>query len=318
MFSINDISIIIPTKDRPEKIKRLLSNLSSFNSNVNQVIVISSGSDISKITDLFINKLNLIHIKSLPGQIKQRNIGIKNLNEKTKLVATFDDDITLLKDSLNNILRFWNSAEKNTAGVGFNVVNYGNNKKNDYFFNKLIKNFFLRQDTPGKILKSGINTPLHNLSKDCRVQWLNGGATVWKKEILINYPNNQVETKWAVYEDVLYSYPLGKKYPLFVSCDSQIEVEDVPFEQNNITREYYIGKAITLWRFKLIQKNMELSIYSFTTTILITIIYYFMIGIIKFNLSYIIKSSGYLSGLLTLLFKIKFFKDIDDLIKNNL
>ena len=81
MFSINDISIIIPTKDRPEKIKRLLSNLSSFNSNVNQVIVISSGSDISKITDLFINKLNLIHIKSLPGQIKQRNIGIKNLNE---------------------------------------------------------------------------------------------------------------------------------------------------------------------------------------------------------------------------------------------
>ena len=318
MYFLNDISIIIPTKDRPEKIKRLLSNISTFNPAVNQVIVISSGSDISELINLFKSKFNLIHIHTSPGQINQRNVGIKNLNKETKLVATFDDDIILYKDSLNNILKFWNKVEKDTAGVGFNVVNYGSNKKDRNYFNKLIKNIILNQDTPGQVLKSGINTPLHNLSSDCKVQWLNGGATIWKKEILFNYPNNQLDTKWAVYEDVLYSYPIGKKYSLYASYDSQLEVEDVPFETNNFSREYYIGKAITLWRFKLIKEHQELSILSYIITLILTIIYYFLVGLIKLNLSNIIRSAGYFSGLLTLLYKIRFFKNIDDLIKDSL
>ena len=144
MYLIKDIAVIIPTRNRPKKINRLLSDLLKFNTSIGKVIVISSGSNINNIIDIYINKLNLLHIHSSQGQIKQRNIGINNLDEDIKLVATLDDDIILFENSFDNVLKFWNKANKNTGGEGFNVVNYGKKNIKRKFLQIIFRNFFLK------------------------------------------------------------------------------------------------------------------------------------------------------------------------------
>ena len=58
-----------------------------------------------------------------PGQIKQRNKGISFLDSSTKLVATIDDDVSFSNTAISELIKFWNTVEPDTAGVGFNIIN---------------------------------------------------------------------------------------------------------------------------------------------------------------------------------------------------
>ena len=117
-----DLAIIIPTKDRPKEVKRLLKSIAELDCKVGRIIIIATGMDIQNVVMSFVNRVPVEYYSSEPGQIKQRNKGISLLDDSTKLVATMDDDTVFHKTSISVMINFWNSVETETAGVGFNIV----------------------------------------------------------------------------------------------------------------------------------------------------------------------------------------------------
>ena len=224
-----DLVIIIPTKDRPKEVCRLLQSIKELDCEVGRVIVVASGQDISDVVIEFSKILPVEYYSSESGQIKQRNKGISLLNDSTKLVATIDDDAFFYKTAVSEMILFWNSVETETAGVGFNIVNQKGHKHN--WLRGLLG---VSVPEPGRVLKSGNSTSISNVKESIRSEWLNGGGTVWRQEILLKYPHAEIKSNWAVCEDLIYSYPKSKKYPLYVCCNSKINIEDVAMLRENI------------------------------------------------------------------------------------
>ena len=257
-YSSNDLAIVIPTRNRPKKIFNLLESLLNQANVPKRIIVVASGENIEDIVMSFSNKLPVEYYHTeLTGQLIQRAIAIEKLDLSTSLISLFDDDIVLESDALDQMILFWNNTEPETAGVAFNVVNNPEHKCS--WIQKLL---FFSVPEKGRVLRSGMSTASSPTSEDVKTQWLCGGATVWKLEILKGFPQNQIKAKWAIAEDLIYSYPIGKIYPLYVSSKSCVRHEHV-FDYSVVSKDYFHGKVQTLWLFYFVESNDDLSSFLF-------------------------------------------------------
>ena len=285
-YKTTDLAVIIPTKDRPEYIRKHLQSLVDQRCELGQVIVVASGQDIVDIVFSFNNQLPIEYYRSDPGQVRQRNLGISKLSKKIKLVATVDDDIIFYKNAILEMINFWNVVKPETAGVGFNVIT-----------DSIIKHSWLRgllgfsSKEPGRVLKSGFNTSVYNLNQDSPVEYIGGGYSVWHHNILKNYINLEINTRWAVYEDLIFSYPIGKKYPLYICSSARVTTDDIIVDRSE--KEFYIyrGEAQYLWGLFFIMKNDNLSVFHFIINKLIYCSMKIFKGFIYFD------SSGYFVAL---------------------
>ena len=295
-----DLAIITPTKNRPLHIQRLLTSIINLDCAVGRIIIVSTGEDLTDIIKPFLKDLNNIsYIASEPGQIFQRNRGIELLDESTKLVATLDDDVVLSNDCVSKIIEFLNSAPPDTAGAGFNISNHPSHKSS--FLQNLIG---LNSPYSGRVLKSGINTAITNIEVSIETQWLNGGATVWKQDILKSYKHFEINSRWAICEDLIYSYPLGKLYPLYVCSDAKISC-DLPSHQNSLPIHFQRSLTLVLWHFYFVSQNTDLSKIRFFFFYFIKLIHLIFSSIFYFRLSPIFSSFGLLYGFFLLSFKRK-------------
>ena len=257
IYKTTDLAIIIPTKDRPFQVKRHLESLVEQNCETGRIIIIASGEDIKEIVFSFKKKLPVEYYRSDPGQIKQRNLGISKLNNTTKLVATMDDDAIYCKNSIIEMINFWNENNSDIGGIGFNVVGLPSHK------HTLIKSLLgFSVPEAGKILKSGWITPITNVSKNIKTEYLHGGTTVWKQTILKKNINHEINNPWAVIEDIMFSYPIGKKYPLYVSSKSKVKIEEII---NDVNSRFYFkrGESFFLQGLYFIVENNSLSVSKF-------------------------------------------------------
>ena len=297
MYTTKDLAVIIPTKDRPKQVKRHLESLAGQNCELERVIVVASGQDIKDIVLGFKEKLPVEYYRSESGQIRQRNLGISKLNDLTKLVATMDDDITYKKNAINNMIDFWNKLNNEVAGIGFNIVNLEKHR-----YSPLKHLFGMSAKNPGRVLKSGVNTWITNVNQNIKTQWLNGGATVWRKDILLKYKNEPLRSKWAIYEDVIYSYNIGKQHRLYVCSAAQVEVDDSVSYQTKVKFGYFSSNSIVLWRYLFILKNEELSKTNFFLVMMIHVVSNFIKSIFLFKKIYFYKFMGLVNGLIKVLF----------------
>ena len=68
-YDSKDLAIIIPTKDRPKEVARLLKSICELDCRVGRVIVIASGQDIHNVVMDFSENLNVEYYSSKSGQI---------------------------------------------------------------------------------------------------------------------------------------------------------------------------------------------------------------------------------------------------------
>lgn len=290
----SDLAIIIPTKDRPEKVNNLLNSLSKQTLSCGRIIIIDSGQNIKNIVDSFVNSLPAEYYRSpIQGQIFQRNLGISLLNEKTQLVCSLDDDIVLEPEAIASMISFWNNCECDTAGVSFNIIN--NPPFNHTWFKAFIG---MSSPEQGRVLASGYNVAISPVDKDIQTQWLCGGATVWKKEIINEFKNKEIISKWAICEDVIFSYPIGKKYPLYVCADAKVRHEHVYDHKAKMKYRYY-GRTITLWRLHFVESHSELSRALYFWMVLWQIFIRFLMGMLLFRPQEIQYAFGQIEGVIT-------------------
>lgn len=254
-YTSRDLTCIVPTKDRPQKVANLLDTLAKQTALPGRVLIIDGGHSVQHVVNSFSDRLLVErHPCHPPGQIRQRNLGISMLDKAAKLVAFLDDDLELEPDAIENMIELWNRVESETAGIGFNVVNERPCR------NSLLDYLSLRGSScPGVVLCSGANTSFAHLKKETRVQWLGGGYTVWRKAILDIYPQNSIRTSWAIGEDLRFSYPIGKKYPLYACAAARVRHEHVIDQVPPAQVFRYRGYKKVVAQFYFVSQNQELS-----------------------------------------------------------
>ncbi len=310
-FTSTDICVITPTKDRPHKIVNLLKSLSEQTQKVGRIIVVGSGQNIES---LVLNYKVLLPIEyyhsELSGQIRQRKLGVSRLDSRTKLVATLDDDIILEVDAIEKLIAFWNTKDIRTAGVGFNITNLKKHKSSLF-----LALFYSSSEHPGRVLKSGLVTQISNIEKDIQSDWLNGGATVWKQDIILEKIHaKNIDAKWAPCEDLIFSYPISQEFNLFVSSEAKVLHDDISLPQMSFSLNFYRGKVLAYWLFLFVSQNVKLSITAWLIALLANVVGAFFKNIIKLryrNLGYSFGLFyGGISALVFFIFKVDIAEEI--------
>ena len=246
--------MLVPTKDRPNKVRSLLQTLAEQTTPCGRILIIDGGESVLGVVNEFTNRLPVEHYACVPpGQIKQRVMGIGLLDDRTPLVALLDDDIELESTAIENMIAFWNSKEPETAAVSFNIVNTP--PEPNTFVRRL---FFMAGARPGQVLASGMCTSNCQVSKDWRVEWVCGGATVWRVDVLRAFPQRVLPAKWAIAEDIAYSYPVGRELPLYVCAAARVRHVHV-FDYRVERPHRFHGYTQTLWLFHFVESNESLS-----------------------------------------------------------
>jgi len=255
IYKCQDVALIIPTKDRPKKLMNLLESLGQQSISCGRVITVDGGKSVEELIISYRDVLPVEYYRCVPpGQIRQRNMGISKLDDRTRLVGFLDDDLVMEQDALEKMIDFWNRVEANTAGVGFNIVN-----SPLLPFSRLMRLLLMSSPAKGRVLPSGRNTAISNLTADIRTEWLGGGYSVWKREILEEFPQENLNTRWATGEDLRFSYPIGKRYPLFVCAGAKVRHEHV-YDQAPTENVYqYRGRKESLAVCYFVESHRELS-----------------------------------------------------------
>ena len=251
----NKIALIIPTRNRPELLIKLLNTIKLQEVKPDQVIIVD-GSDTPvkpQIEPLAFEGLTCVYVYP-PSLTTQRNQGILHLNREITLAGYLDDDIELKPDAIKEMLAFWENSPEDMAGAAFNIVN---NPPRNPLTKAFTRFFTITGKIPGKVLSSGFCTVEVPLTKDVESEWLCGGATIWRRSILENYKYDEWYKGWAYHEDAEFSYRVSKKYRMIVLHKAKVD-HNPP--QYNKSKSKNLGKMAVINRYYFVKKNPELSI----------------------------------------------------------
>ena len=253
-----DVAIICATKNQPDNIIRMLDSISESQIGIGQILISDGGKNLKKVIEPYKNKLNVKCIYSpISGQVLQRNFARKFLYKDIRLVIHFDDDIIIEKDALSKMILFWNNVENHRgtslAGASFNLINAPS------MHNSIFRKFFFIDTEPrGSVKKGGYAAPFCPAINTHEVSWLLGGATAWSREVLDNYPHPiDFSTKWAVCEDLIFSFQLSQTHKMFVVQDARVK-HDEKQELMKFSKGLFYGKSSVVMRYYFCSINSDI------------------------------------------------------------
>lgn len=262
-IDVSEIGIVCPTKDQPEKIDRLLNSLSKQTATLSEIIISDSGRCLEHIILPYSEKLNITYLKCpYKGQVLQRNYGYKYLSKKIKLIINLDDDNVLERDAIEKFLLAWNTEVlkkgPKLVGMSFNIKNAPLQKKS--VFRKI---FFMQGIELQNVSKAGYAFSYLPAKSTNETSWLVGGSTGWLREVIGEYSHPiDFPTKWAVCEDLIFSYPLSKHYRLAVAVDARVEHNET-YEAMTLKKSIFYGLSQVIMRYHFVCRNKDLSKLAF-------------------------------------------------------
>lgn len=278
-YTSDELAVVCPTKDQPNKVEMLLQSLAESNVKPAQIIIAYRGHDLKHVTKPFKKKLNCMCLHCpQPGQILQRSYAHKHLQPNIRLIAHLDDDILLDQNALGQMLDFWNThdhqEDKPLAGVSFNLTN------SPYLGNHWLRKLFFLQTCPkGLVSIAGYASPYCPASETHDTEWLLGGATAWSRDVLdeFNHPI-KFPTRWAVCEDLMYSFPLRKTHKMKVFHEAKVQHNDT-YNLMSFKQGIFHGASSVIMRYHFVQQNKNLSFFAFVWMSLGVLAGNFLIGI---------------------------------------
>jgi len=284
---MHKIAFVVPTKDRPVDLKRMLESLAKQERKPDQIIIVDgSMPPIKNVVDKFM-KLPIDYITIYPPSLaKQRNVGMTLLKKDITLAGYLDDDVVLEKVAIKNMLTFWDSSESNLGGTVFNITNTPPPK-----WTKIKSIFFLDSPIPGQLLKSGCTSILGHQKENITVDWLCGGATVWKREIINKYRYDEWFKGTGYLEDVDFSFNVKNKYSLFLVANSKLAHYSRPVR---LDKQFVHGKWQIYNRMYIVRKykNRGLSIFKAWIASFALVFMNLTIGLLKMDKGSFLKCLG--------------------------
>ncbi|MEM2144522.1 MAG: glycosyltransferase family 2 protein [Candidatus Jordarchaeaceae archaeon] len=216
------ISIIIPTRNRPKSLERLLLSILVQKTLPDEIIVVDDSDDLK--TKRLIDRLGKFSVEkkvkiryfrrkrnATPNRVSishARNVGSKKA--KGDIVCFLDDDIVLRGNYLREIMYVF---EKYPSALG--VQGFIINESYSHFWNSVRKVFYYWHAEPNRcrVLPSGKTTHACAPAEIIPCEWLVGGITAYKKEVFKEFSFNEKLLGYSLGEDKEFSYRVYRKYP---------------------------------------------------------------------------------------------------------
>lgn len=220
---MNKISVIIPTKNRMEDIKRCLESISTQTLLPDELVVVDS-SDTKELEyeiKRLVNREEKIEIRyihtSTSGSSHQRNIGIKVACGD--ITFFFDDDVVLDKNFIKETIDLFDrDLEKRISAVTGNMVKPDG--RDDFvkrfkrsllqFFNTL---FLYYRYGNGKFQPSGFPTFVRS-NNFKEVESLYGAAMALRREVLMEFKFDESRLGYYFGEDDEFAYRISRKHKI--------------------------------------------------------------------------------------------------------
>ena len=273
MSNKQNISVIIPTKNRPDDLARLLASLNSQTLLPNELIIVDA-SDNDETANLIhsvnrANKYSVYYLKTKPSLTHQRNLGIRK--SSGNCVFFFDDDIVLNSSFIEIILKTFKEFNKaNVGGICGRITNVKlNNSKIDRIFKRL---FFLTEPGNGRMKLSGF--PAHKCDYDLAfVNVLPGGCTAFSSEVFSTYSFDENLKGYSYMEDVDFSYRVSKEFNLIYQPDAKLEHFATTYKATNsrALRRMMVRNHVYLFR-KNLPKGL-IHIFAFVMSLIGLLLY---------------------------------------------
>lgn len=212
------IAYVVPTMDRPDDLRTLLQSLTAETRLADQIIIVdASDPPIKNVCDEF-PSLPLDYIRVFPPSLAaQRNAGMAKLRPEITIAGYLDDDIKMEPDATECMIVFWENAPADVGGASFSIINQ------PHYGKSALARFFL-MDGPrhGQVLASGFPVQIPFVEKTIETQWLYGGATVWRRNVIEQFSYDEWYLGHGFLEDLDYSYRVNQKHSLHVIGDARV------------------------------------------------------------------------------------------------
>jgi glycosyltransferase involved in cell wall biosynthesis len=240
------IAFVVPTMDREKDLRVMLGSLARQSHQPDQIVVVDgSYVEIQHVIDEF-PSLKIDYVRVFPPSLsKQKNAGVERVNDDITLVGYLDDDLELYPDAIEKMINFWNKAPNEYGGAAFAIV--GGERK----VGGLRKLFGLDSDVPGMVLSNGFVSMLDDPKETIEVDWLNGGATVWRREVIKKYSYDEWFQGSGFMEDMDYSFNIRERYRLVLLSDACTEHHHHSIRGD---RYYLLGKWQIINRLYFVRK----------------------------------------------------------------
>jgi GT2 family glycosyltransferase len=255
--TIQNLAILIATKDRLNQLQNLLDSICQSSNLPNKVVIVYSGKDITSVANSFQKKINLELIYSpVASQMYQKSIGIKAVGNTNQWVLFLDDDVVLEVDTIEELYSEYlaNPIFKDFVGFGLSILNRSTRKISSFTLG-ILKFLKLYSNAPGSVTKSGHAQSYLDHPVEIEVKWLNG-ISVWRSEVLFEYSVIQTDNTYSAYEDVNFSYRVSKNNRLLFAPKAKVVNQSIEGQTPLTINQFVYGGYL---RYKFVFANVELS-----------------------------------------------------------
>ena len=256
--SLHAIAYVVPTKDRRDDLRKLLESLARQTVRPDQIVIVdASDPPIRDLTDEY-PQLPLTYVREFPPSLaRQRNAGMAAISDHITIAGYIDDDLELAEDATERMLAYWSGAPTSVGGAAFTIVNQPSRHP---LFGLLADVFLINGRKVGAVLPSGFPTSITPQQTDTRTEWLYGGATLWRREVIERYSYDEWYIGHGFLEDLDYSYRVSQSFELWLVADARCWHWPKPVlkrqntrlgRQQVVNRLYFVRKLGTFSRLAL-------------------------------------------------------------------
>jgi glycosyltransferase involved in cell wall biosynthesis len=288
------LAIVVPTKDRRHDLGLMLTSLHKQSVKPAQVVVVDgSEQEVRDVAESFPD-LAVEYVRVFPPSLsKQRNAGMARLRADITLAGYLDDDIVLEPEAVERMLAFWESASPDVGGASFNIVNSPVPR-----WGRLRRLLVVGDAKPGAVLPSGIANAPGYVTEDLETDWLTGGATIWRREIIDRYAYDEWFIGMGYLEDLDYSYNVRRSYRLMVVAGARIDHNSPPMRKD---RYYLLGKWQIVNRMYVVRKYRDngLSVPKAWAMSFSMLVLHLLGGILHADRTYLDRARGNAAGIIS-------------------
>ena len=249
---LKKITFVVATKDRPDDLRKMLRSLLEQSHRPDQIVIVDSSADpVSEVTKEFL-ELNIKYIHHTPPSASaQRNIGIQSVDPNIELIGFLDDDIVLAPNALETMLNFWQTAPEDFGGCAFNLMNPPSRRASQIKESALSRCLGLYSDKKGIVMPSGWQTLTGTVKNTTFVEWLPSTASVWRRELFVNFRFDEFFDGYSYLEDLDFSYSVSRHYKLAIVAGAKYWHYPSPFGR---VSQYWFGKIEVRNRLYIVRK----------------------------------------------------------------
>jgi len=225
-----------------------------------------------------------------PSLARQRNAGMAKVAGDIAVAGYLDDDLVLEPTATERMAAFWEQAGPEVGGAAFNILNQPPTAID--FVTRL---FLLNGRVPGRMLPSGWPSQIPTVGETIECDWLYGGATMWRREVIKAYDYDEWFVGHGYGEDVDFSFRVSRSHRLFVLADAKVWHFTRPVRAAS---ERTLGRQQVINRLYFIRKAGVFSPFAVSWAMFGQIVVNFSASLVRFDSGGLRRCAGNLTGLI--------------------